>query len=83
MLPNGRTFMARYERVTRRHLLANIHLERPYKQRAVSKGKQRQPPRAVQQQGRGFKSALGKVFCFVKKVGKSKAFKNIARLGLN
>ena len=31
-LPNGRTFIARYERVTRDHLPANIRLERPYKQ---------------------------------------------------
>ena len=38
-LPNGRTFMARYKRVTRRNLPANIHLERPYKQRAAPKGK--------------------------------------------
>ena len=46
-LPNGRTFMARYKRVTRRNLPANIHLERPYKKRAAPKGKQRQPSRAA------------------------------------
>ena len=31
-LPNGRTFIARYERVTRDHLPGNVRLERPYKQ---------------------------------------------------
>ena len=38
-LLNGRTFMARYKRVTRRNLPPNIHLEQPYKQRAAPKGK--------------------------------------------
>ena len=34
-LPYGRTFVARYKRVTRTYLPANIYLRRPYKQRAV------------------------------------------------
>ena len=29
-LRNGRTFITRYERVTRNHLPANIHLRGPY-----------------------------------------------------
>ena len=38
-LPNSRTFVARYTRVTRDHLPANMHLERPYKQRVAPRGK--------------------------------------------
>ena len=38
-LPNGRTFVARYERVTRNHLLANICLNRPYKQKAAPRSR--------------------------------------------
>ena len=37
-LPNGRTFVARYECVTCNHLPANILLRRPYKQRAAPCG---------------------------------------------
>ena len=40
-LPNGRTFLARYKRTTRAHFPANIHLPRPYKQRAAPKGKRK------------------------------------------
>ena len=38
-LSNGRTFLARYKQTTRAHLPANIHLARPYKQRAAPKEK--------------------------------------------
>ena len=38
-LPNGRTYVARYECVTRDHLPANIPLGRPYKQRAELRGR--------------------------------------------
>ena len=41
ILPNGRTFLARYKRTTRAHFPANIHLARPYKQCAAPKGKRR------------------------------------------
>ena len=34
-LTSGRTFVARYKRVTRASLPANIRLRRPYKQRAA------------------------------------------------
>ena len=34
-LPNGRTFVARYERVTLDKLSANIRLRQPYKQRTA------------------------------------------------
>ena len=51
-----------------------VHLERPYKQRAAPKGRQRR----VRQGGRGFKSTFGKLMRFAKKVGNNKAFKNVA-----
>ena len=72
-LPNGRTFYARYKRTTRTDLPANVRLERPYKQRAVPKGRRRR----VRQGRRGFKSAFGKLMRFAKKVGNNKVFKNI------
>ena len=43
-LPNGRTFLARYNRATCTDLPANVRLERPYRKRAASKGKRRQHP---------------------------------------
>ena len=39
MLPNGRTFYARYKQATRTDLPTNVPLERPYKQRAAPKGR--------------------------------------------
>ena len=74
MLPNGRTFYARYKWATRADLLANVRLEQPYKQRAAPKGRRRR----VRQGRRGFKSAFGKLMRFAKKVGNNKAFKNVA-----
>ena len=50
-LPNGRTFVARYERVTRNHLPANIRLRRPYKKRAAPCGRRRR--QIAVQKGRG------------------------------
>ena len=70
-LPNGTIFYARYKRVTRTNLPANILLEQPYKQRAAPKGRRRR----VRQGGRGFKSSFGKLMRFAKKVGNNKAFK--------
>ena len=78
-LPNGRTFTATFKHATRRDLPANVCLQRPYKQRAAPKGKRRRQPH---QGGRGFKSAFGKLFKIAKKVGKSKAFRNIAKTAL-
>ena len=45
----GRTFVARYKRVTCNHLPANIHLRRPSKQKTASCGKRRQRPQLAQQ----------------------------------
>ena len=78
-LPNGRTFVARYKRAIHADLPANVRLERPYKRRAVPKGKRRQQPR---QGGRGFKNAFGKLFKLAKKVGKRTAFRKVAKAAL-
>ena len=70
-LPNSRTFLARYKQTTRAHLTANIHLARPYKQRAAPKGKRRRSRAAAApaaQQGQG----IGDNFCFAKKQLKAK-----------
>ena len=48
-LPNGRTSVARYKRITRVHLPVNIRLKRPYKQRAVPRGRRRRRPQRVRQ----------------------------------
>ena len=40
-LPNGRTFVARYEHITCNHFPANICLEQPYRQRAAPCGRRR------------------------------------------
>ena len=76
-LPNGRKFYARYKRVTRDALPANVHLVRPYKQRAAPKGTRRR--RAVGQRGRGFKSFSKKGLSFAKKAFNNKSVRNIAK----
>ena len=76
-LPKGRNFLARYKQMTRTHLLADIHLERPYKERAVPKGKGRRR-RAIAQQGQG----IGNIFRFLKKVAKSKVGQDIEKMAL-
>ena len=67
-LPNGRTFLARYRRATRRELPANVRLERPYKQRAAPRGRRRR----VTQGGRGLKVHLKKLSILLKKSVKTK-----------
>ena len=63
-LPNGRTFVARYKRISRDELPLNIQMRRVYRQRAAPRGRRRR------QRGQGFGS-------FFKKIGKvgKKAFK--------
>ena len=75
-LPNGRTFYAKYKRTTRAELPANIHLQRPYKQRAAPRGRRR---RRAGQRGRGFKRGFKKAFNFAKKAAKNKSVRNIGR----
>ena len=70
-LPNGRTFVARYERISRDQLPPNVVIRRTYTQRAAPRGRRRR--RA--QQGQGF-------FDSVKKVAKNPLVKSIARKGL-
>ena len=60
-LPNGRTFISRYKRVTRDQLPANIRLRRPYMQRTVPHG------RRCVQRGRAIDSNILKL---VKKIVK-------------
>ena len=77
-LPNGRTFIARYERVTRNHLPANIHLRRPYKQIAAPRG--RRGRQIAVQQGRGLGSNILK---FAKKVAKTPIVQELGKMTLN
>ena len=74
VLPNGRTFFARYKRIKRRDLPNEIQMLRTYKQRATPRG-QRRRRRANIQQGEG-------ILDFTKKLIKSPAFKAIAKKGL-
>ena len=67
-LPNGRTFVARYERIPRDQLPPNIVMRRTYTQRAAPRGRRRR--RAQQGQG---------IFDFVKKVARNPLVKSIAR----
>ena len=80
-LPNSRTFYAKYKRTTRAALPANVHLQRPYKERATPRGRRR---RAAGQRGRGFKSFMKKDFNFAKKAAKkaynNKSIRNIAKV---
>ena len=76
-LPNGRTFYAKYKRVTRDQLPPNIQIRRRYRQRAAPRGRRRRRP--AQQGGRGFKSFLKKGLNFAKKAYKNKTVRNIAR----
>ena len=70
-LPNGRTFVARYKRISRDQLLPNIVMRRTYTQRAAPRG--RKGRRAQQVQG---------IFDFIKKVAKNPLVKSVARQGL-
>ena len=53
-LPNGRTFFARYKRVSRGHLPANIRMNRTYRNQ-VARGRRRG------QRGRGIVSTFKKI----------------------
>ena len=76
-LPNGRTFYAKYKRVTRDALPANIQIRRRYRQRAAPRGRRRRRP--AQQGGGGFKSFFKNRFNFAKKAYNNKTVRNIAR----
>ena len=68
----GRTFFARYERIKRQDLPANIQMRRTYKQRAAPRNRRR---RVRAQQGRGIKESMQKIL-------KHPAFRAIAKKGL-
>ena len=57
VLPNGRTFYTRYERIKRQDLPPDIRMKRTYKQRAAPGGGRR---RRRGQQGQGIVSLLKK-----------------------
>ena len=70
-LRNGRTFVARYNKISRDQLPSNIVMRRTYTQRAALRGRRRR--RAQQGQG---------IFDFAKKVAGNTLVKSIARKGL-
>ena len=74
VLPNGRTFFARYKRIKRRELPAEIQMKRTYKQRPAPRGRRRRR-RVNQQHGEGFLD-------FTKKIVKNPIFKAIAKKDL-
>ena len=78
VLPNGRTFYAKYRRATQDELPANVRIRRCYQQRAVPRGRRRRRPR--QQGGRGFKSFFKKGLNFAKKAYNNKSVRNVARV---
>ena len=69
VLPNGRTFVARYKRISRAGLPPNIVMRRTYRQRAVPRGRRRR------QRGRG-------IFDFVKKNAKNPLVHSLAKKGI-
>ena len=71
-LPNGRTFFARYERIKRQDLPAEIRMRRTYRQRAAPRGRQQ---RRRAQQGQG-------ITAFAQKVLKNPLVRTIAKKGL-
>ena len=70
-LPNGRTFVARYERILRGELPPDIVMTRTYAQRAAPRGRRHRR----RQQGPG-------IFDFVKKVARNPLVKSLAKKAL-
>ena len=68
-LPNGRTFVARYKRISRDDLPLNIRMRRNYRQRAAPRGRRRR------QRGQG-------IFSFMKKVAKNPMVRALAKKGI-
>ena len=93
MLPDGRTFLARYRRATRDDLPPNIEFPRVYKQRPAPKGRrrkrnnrlavyrerQRRALRQRGQRGRGIGSFFKKGFKLGKRALNSRLGKRVAR----
>ena len=70
-LPNGRTFVARYKRISWDDLPLNIRMRRTYRQRAAPRGWRRRR----RQRGQG-------IFSFIKKAAKNPLVRSIAKKGL-
>ena len=70
-LPDGRSFLACYERVPRSELPLNVKMKRSYKTRAAPKGRRRGIP------GKG-----QSIFSFLKKNAKSLLVRSITKKGL-
>ena len=69
VLPNGRTFVARYKRISRAELPPNIVMRRTYRQRAAPRD------RRSRQRGRG-------IFDFVKKIARNPLVCSLAKNGI-
>ena len=69
-LPDGKTFLARYERVTRDHLPPNVRMRRRYKQIAA--------PKVRRRWGWG----IGSIFRFAKKLAKNPIVRNLGKMVL-
>ena len=69
VLPNGRTFVARYKQISRAELPPNIAMRRTYRQRAAPRGRRRR------QRGRG-------IFDFVKKIARNPLVRSVAKKGI-
>ena len=69
ILPNGRTFVARYKRISRAESPPNIVMRRTYRKRAAPRGRRRR------QRGR-------EIFDFVKKVAKNPLVRSLAKKGI-
>ena len=73
VLPNCRTFVARYDRINRRNLPPNIRMRRTYRQRAALQNRRFNRRRAVRVRGIGDN---------IKKVLNNPIVKEIAKKGL-
>ena len=67
-LPNGRTSVARYKRISRDGLPLNIVMRRTYRQRAAPRGRRRRQ----RQGGQG-------IFSFLKKAAKNPLVRTLAK----
>ena len=76
-LPNGRTFVARYKRISRDDLPLNIRMRRTYRQRAAPRGRRRR------QRGQGISSFFKKVYKLGKRALNSRLGKKITKAAIS
>ena len=77
-LPNGRTFVARYKRISRDDLPLNIRMRRTYRQRAAPRGRRRR-----RQRGQGIFSFFKKAYKVGKRAFNSRLGKRITRAAIS